>query len=139
MRANAVTKLGASPRSAAIGSMLTKKPISGSTSARRRPASGTPTTTFVWPLNRESSTWNAVSNTMNAVTPCARAQRVTLAIVAASSEKPSAPPMKLCTAGRGRSVGSASVAGMPARWSCHQARAGSACTEASRRRRCQAA
>ena len=54
--------------SARSTSMLTKNPISGSSSVRVRPAIGAATTRSSWPVYRCSSAWNAASNVMNSVT-----------------------------------------------------------------------
>jgi hypothetical protein len=50
-------------------SVLTKKPISPSTSPRARPAMGLPTTTSSLPVYLESSTCEAASSTMYSVAP----------------------------------------------------------------------
>jgi len=54
-------------------SVLAKKPTRPSSSVRRRPAMGVPTTMSCWPVQRESSTLNAANSSMKSVTPSAAA------------------------------------------------------------------
>ena len=50
-------------------SVLTKKPMSGSSSVRVRFATGVPMTTSLWPDRRASSAAQAASSVMNSVVP----------------------------------------------------------------------
>src|SRR5688500_12862265 len=92
-------------------SVFTKKPISPSTSVRCRFATGTPSTTSSCPLNLDSTTDQAPHSTMNNVASCRRASCLSPSLSFAPRFTPTAPPRKLCTAGRPRSVGSSSSTG----------------------------
>ncbi len=112
-RPTSARKLGSPDRSVRSTSVLTKKPISSSTSPRPRPATGLPTTTSSLPLYRDSSVWKAPSATMYSVTPSCRPSARSLSSTSAGSWTCSLAPRKLCTAGRGWSVGSSSSSGAP--------------------------
>ena len=108
-------KLGSPERSVRSTRVLMKKPISSSTSPRVRPAMGLPTTTSSLPAYFASSTWKAPSSIMYRVAPSLRPSDRSRS--SRSSEKPTGivAPRSVCTGGRGRSVGSSSSSGAPAR------------------------
>jgi hypothetical protein len=94
--------------------MLTKKPISPSSSTRVRPATGVPISTSSCPVQRESSAANPAATTAKSVVPWLRASARSPATSGASSRKSwpaSRPP---AAAGRGWSTGSSSSEGAPA-------------------------
>ena len=90
--------------------MLMKKPMRSSISERVRLATGEPTATSDWPLIRWSSACQPASSSMNRVTPRSSARRRSAVPTAGGMESGAAPPRKVCTGGRGRSVGISSVA-----------------------------
>ena len=72
--------------------VLTKKPISGSTSERVRLATGVPMTTSVCPDRRPSSAAHAASNVMNSVLPWRWDSEFSPALSSASSVKDTLAP-----------------------------------------------
>ena len=101
-----------SPRSTSV---LTKNPISPSISTRLRPAMGEPTARSSWPLVRARRAWKPARSTMKSVAPSRRARASICRVSPAGSRTGRVAPRKLCTAGRGRSVGSSRSGGRPAR------------------------
>jgi hypothetical protein len=89
--------------------MLTKKPISPSSSLELRPAIGVPTATSSCPLQRDSVIWKPASTAMNKVAPrpaaIARNDRVTSGVT--SNPIVSVPER---TNGRGRSAANSNAA-----------------------------
>jgi hypothetical protein len=75
----------ASPTRMRIASVLMKKPISGSSSARWRLATETPITRSAWSASRESSSDQPASSVMNGVVPWRRERPRTPSASAAGS------------------------------------------------------
>ncbi len=119
-------------------SVLTKKPISPSVSSRVRPAIGVPTDTSSSPDQRDSRSCQAASSVMNSVAPSRRASARSARDVSAESARPTLCARAPCTLGRGRSVGSSSSGGAPARRSRHHPSWASS-TSPESQPRCQAA
>ncbi len=94
-------------------SVLTKKPISPSVSARVRLAMAVPTLTSSCLAYLPSTVWNAASSTMKGVAPSCCASVFTASQSPFDHWKLRVSPRKLCTAGRGLSVGSSSACGAP--------------------------
>ena len=89
-------------------SVLTKKPIRSSVSARLRPAIGVPTRMSSWPLSRDSSARKAASSVMKSVAPSSRDSASSASTSRRGRSRRSCAPENVCCGGRGRSVGSAS-------------------------------
>ncbi len=94
-------------------SVLTKKPISPSVSARVRLAMAVPTLTSSCPAYLPSTVWKAASSTMKGVAPSCCASVFTASQSPFDHWKVRVSPRKLCAAGRGLSVGSSSALGAP--------------------------
>ena len=69
-----------------------------------------PTAMSSWPAKRASSTLQAASSVMNRVASAPRPSSRSRSVSGAGSENSSSAPFLVCTAGRGRSVGSSSGA-----------------------------
>jgi hypothetical protein len=95
-------------------SVLTKKPISGSSARCSRPATGVPIATSSLRLQRATSSANALSSSMKSEAPCARAMARSSATSIVSSARSTLAPAESKRAGRGRSSGSACTAGKSA-------------------------
>jgi hypothetical protein len=73
-------------------SVLTKKPISPSTSLLVRPATGVPTLIRSSPVYRYSSAWKAAKSSMNSVTPSLRLTCLSDSVSCPSNSKPTVAP-----------------------------------------------
>jgi hypothetical protein len=120
------------------GSVLTKKPISPSTSVRPRPATGAPITTSSCPDQRASTARSPASSTVNGVVPSSAASARTCRASAGSIRSRQTRPRWRSEGGRGASVGSSSAGGAPASAPRQNARCFSSVSPA-RCSRCQSA
>nr|WP_051796852.1 hypothetical protein [Streptomyces sp. NRRL S-87] len=89
--------------------MFTKNPTRSSTSARLRPAIGTPTAMSLCPLHRANTSWNTASAAMNNDALCRAASSRNAPTVPAGTVNTLVSPTPERTRGRGRSVGSSKV------------------------------
>ncbi|CAM5361350.1 hypothetical protein SANTM175S_04200 [Streptomyces antimycoticus] len=96
-------------------SVLTKKPISRSTSGRSRPEVTVPTAMSRPPDSRASRIWDAATSVMNRVVPRLCPNSLRRRLTSAGTVNSTVAPCFVRTAGRGRSVGSSS-GGTPANW-----------------------
>ncbi|GAA3624837.1 hypothetical protein GCM10022419_133020 [Nonomuraea rosea] len=114
-RASTWRKSGSPDRSVRRTSVLTKKPTRSSSATSVRPATTWPIGTSAPAPSRDSSIASAACTTMYVVTPSARATSASRACASAGISNGALCPRCEATGGRGRSNGSASSSGAPAR------------------------
>ncbi|GAA3883417.1 hypothetical protein GCM10022243_55160 [Saccharothrix violaceirubra] len=95
--------------------VLTKNPTNRSSAASPRPATGVPIVMSRPAPTRRSNAVRQACSTMNTLTPVSAANRRTACAVPGGTVNGTVSPAVPATAGRGRSAGSSSTSGTPAR------------------------